>query len=452
MHGGANERFHQSKAMEYAMELIVFGLNHKTAPVSLREKLAITEEQQQHFAKNIIESGCQEHLFLSTCNRVELYGICQEPKQAQTDILKILAHQGGVQPNELKEHLYWHEGEKAIHHLFRVASSLDSMVVGEPQILGQLKSAFELSKQKGWTLNRLTQLCEWAFSVAKRVRSETGIAKSVVSISSIAVHLAKQIFDDLSDRVVLLIGAGEMGELAAQHLVQGGVSQLLVANRSLERAVALSEKLGGHPRLLDELPSLLIQADIVITSTGARDYLIHKEQMQQVLKARKYKPVFMIDIAVPRNIDPGLNELENVFIYDVDDLNHIAEENRAHRQKEAEVAEEMIDTETQKYLRENAQKELNPTIVAIRKKFADTTEEELKKLSKIQGLNENQEQQVKQLVNRLSNKLQHQILTNLRSYADHPQKDLMLELVHSLFDLKNQPNLLNIDQNKELDS
>jgi glutamyl-tRNA reductase len=418
------------------MELIVFGLNHKTAPVSLREKLAISEEDQLNFGKQLKESGCEEHLFLSTCNRVELYGVCQNTASVKQELLAVLSKQGAVTPQELQEHLYWHEGISAITHLFRVASSLDSMVIGEPQILGQLKSAFDAAKQNQWLGQQLFQTCEWAFSIAKKVRNETGIAKNVVSISSVAVHLAKQIFDDLSDRVVLLVGAGEMGELAAQHLVQGGVSQLLVANRSLERAASLAEKLGGHPRLLDELPSLLVQADIVITSTGARDYLIRKEQMSQVLKARKYKPVFIIDIAVPRNVDPTLNSLEYVFVYDVDDLNQIAQENRANRQKEAELAEEMVKVEAQKYLKEHAKKELTPTIVALREKFNDFAQSELQQLSKVSGLSESQEKQIKQIAQKANHQLLHQVLTGLKTLADHPQKDQMLELVHVLFDLK----------------
>lgn len=422
------------------MELIVFGLNHKTAPVALREKLAISEEDQLNFAQQLKTSGCEEHLFLSTCNRVELYGVCENTSSVKQELLQVLSKQGAVTPSELQEHLYWHEGISAISHLFRVASSLDSMVIGEPQILGQLKSAFDMAKQNQWLGQHLAQTCEWAFSIAKKVRHETGIAKNVVSISSVAVHLAKQIFDDLSDRVVLLVGAGEMGELAAQHLVQGGVSQLLVANRSLERAATLAEKLGGHPRLLDELPSLLVQADIVITSTGSRDYLIRKEQMHQVLKARKYKPVFIIDIAVPRNVDPDLNSLEYVFVYDVDDLNHIAEENRANRQKEAELAEEMVKLEAQKYLKENAKKELTPTIVALREKFNAFAQSELQQFSKITGLSESQEKQIKQIAQKVNHQLLHQVLTGLKSYADHPQKDQMLELVHVLFDLKNTEN------------
>ena len=425
------------------MDFIVFGLNHKTAPIHIRERLALKEEDQPHFAHQTRDFGCEEALLLSTCNRVELYGTTQldslDQKHLKKHLLHLLAKESGIHFDDLEPHVYFHQNQAAFRHLFRVASSLDSMVVGEPQILGQLKSAFERCKDAHTTGRHLNQYLERAFTVAKRVRNQTGIGRTVVSISSVAVNLARHIFDDLSQRTVLLIGAGAMGELAAHHLKQEGVSQLLVANRSFEKAVSLANKLQGTPRRLDELDLLLVQADIIITSTAARNYIITPDHVQKAIKARKYRPLFLIDIAVPRNVDPTTNEIENAYVYDVDDLNQIAEENRAHRKKEAETAETLVYNEVSQFQIElQNQSQIKPTIVALKNHVDTLKQQELAwARKKLRDLDEDEFRWVEQMGHRFANKVLHSLYRSLKK-ADPQQAQVLMKSVHQLFPLEEQ--------------
>ena len=426
------------------MDLIVFGLNHKTAPIQLRERFALKDEDQPIFAKKARDFGCEEALLLSTCNRVELYGTTAlkeiNAKRFKHTLLQLLSQESGISIEDLDPHVYLYLENDAFHHLFRVASSLDSMVIGEPQILGQLKSAFERCKEAETTGRTLNRYLERAFAVAKRVRNQTGIGRSVVSISSVAVHLARHIFDDLSHRKVLLVGAGEMGELAAHHLVQEGVGHLLVANRNFNRAVDLANRLEGTPRRLDELDQLLIQADIIITSTGARNYLITPNQIQKAIKARKYRPLFLIDIAVPRNVDPKVNELENIYVYDVDDLNQIAKENRAHRQKEAESAEQLIQEEVESFqLERQSTHSLKPTIIALKSHIEDLKAQEIQwARRKLKDVPEEDLKRVEQMGHRFANKILHSIYRSLKQ-ADPAQAHRLVESLHTLFPLESSP-------------
>ena len=425
------------------MDLLVFGLNHKTAPIHVRERLALTETDQPQLALEATRSGIREAMLLSTCNRVELYGALdptahttasESTIRLEETLIDLLAKRSQLSAVELRPHVYLHRGDQALIHLFRVASSLDSMVIGEPQILGQLKSAFERCREAGVTGHALNMLMERAFTVARKVRSQTGIGQNVVSISSVAVNLARHIFDDLSKRTALLIGAGEMGELAAQHLKTEGVSRLLVANRNFERAADLAGRLGGRPRRLDELFELLCRADIVITSTGAREYLITSSMILKVLKARKYKPLFLIDIAVPRNIDPSINEIDNVYLYDVDDLNGISDENKAHRAREAEDAETLVIAEVARYHQERAQRQLSPAIVAIRERTHQLKALEIEWANaKLSELSADDLKTVAQLGDRLTNKILHQVTTTLKRYAESPQRDQVVEIALNLF-------------------
>ena len=428
------------------MELMIFGLNHKTAPIALRERLALSEEEADVLAHELAQSGCEESALLSTCNRVEVYGVVPSQKEnrdhqhavesLQDRLILQFSQRSGLTVRELQGHLYIHRERAAITHLFRVAASLDSMVVGEPQILGQLKEALERSQTEGHSAQGLSRLMERAFAVAKKVRSQTGIGRHVVSISSVAVGLAKQIFGDLSGQTALLIGAGEMGELAARHLVQAGIKRLLVANRSIERANKLANELGGHPRSLNELGTLLIEADIVITSTGARDYLITPDVAQSALKLRKYRPIIMIDISVPRNISPMVNEIDNVYVYDVDDLTGIANENRASRAREAEQAEQLVHAEVDRFYHERATRDIAPTIVAVREYAHQLKERErLHALKKLGALDEDQLKVVAQFGERLTNKLLHSVSMGIKSYASDPQREYALEVIHRLFDI-----------------
>ncbi len=418
------------------MQLLVLGLSHKTAPVAIREHFAIPEEALPRTAEAARAAGATESFVVSTCNRVELYAAFdgeRDPTEALTDML---ARVGNARPRVLQRHLYTHQNEAAVAHLFRVAASLDSMVVGEPQILGQLKAAFETCRTAGLTGPALNRAVERAFAVAKKVRTETGIARHVVSISSVAIDLARQIFANLDNNVAVLIGAGKMGELAARHLRQAGVRELLVANRTLERAQRLARELGGHPRDLDELPRLLVEADIVITSTGARGYLVDRRMMKKALRARKYRPIFFIDIAVPRNVDPKLNGLENVYVYDVDDLTGIADENLAARRREAEVAEALVADEARKFLRELAGLRVKPTIKSLRKKAQGIKQAELERAMRRLGeLSPKQRKSVEILADGIVNKMLHDVMMGLKRAADREDVEHVLDTVQSLYGL-----------------
>ena len=417
------------------MGLVVLGLSHKTAPVEIREKFAIPADAISNTAELVRAAGFTESFILSTCNRVELYALGDDPLEIGK-LRQVMAAMGSARVRKLDKHLYDLRGGEAIRHLFRVAASLDSMVIGEPQILGQLKTAFDTCRGAGVTGPTLNRACERAFSVAKRVRTETGIGRSSVSISSVAVDLAREIFGDLRTCTVALVGAGEMGELAARNLVQGGVASLIVANRSLDRARALAESLGGHPRELDELPGLLVEADILVTSTGARGYLIEKRAVKKAMRARKYRPLFLIDIAVPRNIDPSANSLENVYVYDVDDLQGIANENQASREREAEQAEAMVESEAQRFLRDLAGQSVKPTIVALRRKAAAIKSAELERASRALGaLDPKQKKAVEMLADGVVNKMLHDVMMTLKRSASEDDAAVLLDAARRLFKL-----------------
>ena len=420
-------------------ELLVVGLNHKTAPLHIREQLALAPSAKAALIKSLKQDFEQGSVVLSTCNRVEFYTLAPKGNlKSSEDILSLLADQCQLSQEELQKHLYAYQADNALHHLFRVASSLDSLVVGEPQILGQLKEALEESRSLECS-GQLSTLMERAFLVARRVRSQTGISKHAVSVSSIAVKLALHIFEALQDKTVLLIGAGEMAELAAKHLCQEGVGRLLVANRSIERAAKLAEALGGSPRTLQELPILLAQADIVISSTGSRDPIIDYHMAQGVVKARKYKPLFMIDIAVPRDIARNVSDLENIYVYDVDDLSQIANQNHAQRQAEAQEAEHLVRLELSKFHKESAQRQLGPIIASVRQQVHKTKELELDWA--FDKLNSPADQAIlKQFAERFSNKLLHNITVGIKRFADQPQRDDMLNLVAELFGINQADN------------
>ena len=420
------------------MQLLVLGLSHKTAPVQIREHFAIPDEALPRTAEAARAAGATESFVVSTCNRVELYATFEGERDPIPALTDMLARVGNARTRVLQRHLYTHQNEAAVTHLFRVAASLDSMVVGEPQILGQLKTAFETCRGAGLTGPALNRAVERAFAVAKKVRSETGIARHVVSISSVAIDLARQIFANLDNNVAVLIGAGKMGELAARHLRQAGVRELLVANRTLERAQRLARELGGHPRDLDELPRLLVEADIVITSTGARGFLVDRKMMKKALRARKYRPIFFIDIAVPRNVDPKLNGLENVYVYDVDDLTGIADENLAARRREAEVAEELVAEEARRFLRDLAGLRVKPTIKALRHKAQGIKQAELERaMRRLNDLTPKQRKSVEILADGIVNKMLHDVMMGLKRAAESDDVEQVLDTVQSLYRLTN---------------
>jgi len=423
------------------MNIIVVGLSHHSAPIDLREKLA--------FAANSIETPLRElvslpdiaeGLIVSTCNRVEVYAVTRDIAAGIAQIKRFLADFHALSFDAVEPHLYGYHGEQAIRHVFRVAASLDSLVVGEAQILGQIKAAYGYAaeyKSSGLILNRFLHK---AFSVAKRIRTETGIASSAVSVAFAAVELAKKIFGSLSDKTVLLIGAGEMGELAAKHFVSGGVRDVLVANRTFERGERLAEEFGGRAVRFDDLFDHLHKADIVLSSTGAAHYILEPKRVSEVLRRRKLRPMFFIDIAVPRDIDPEVNSLENVYLYNTDDLQGVVENNLEQRRREAEKAEAIVNGEIGQFLTWLASLEVVPTIVALRNHFEGVRRAELAKtLSSWKDLSPEEEKRLELLTAAIINKLLHVPTNVLKQTGQGNRTDLYLDAVRNLFALSTEP-------------
>jgi glutamyl-tRNA reductase len=415
------------------MKVFVAGLNHKIADVDVREKLAFNGPKLEEGLKRFRElPEVHEAIILSTCNRVELYANVKDNQRAAEAVKTFLSEFHNINRSSLDAGLYIYDGVNAVRHIFRVASSLDSMVVGEPQILGQLKDAFELALSQKTTGILLNKLMKKAISVAKRVRTETRIAENAVSISFAAVELAKKIFTDLSKRVFMLLGAGEMAELAAKHLISSGVKEVLVSNRTYERACDIAKEFNGKPVRFDEFIDEMARADIVICSTGAPDYIVTKGQMQKVMKERKQRQVFLIDISVPRNIDPETNDLDNVYLYNVDDLQGVVDSNLFERKKEAEKAEKIIDEELETFLRWQSTLDSVPTIIAIREKAEEIKKEELDKLfHKITGMGEKEREAIEYMAAALINKMIHPPTAALKE--DSEDKDVLVATIRKLY-------------------
>jgi glutamyl-tRNA reductase len=422
------------------MNIVVVGLSHKTASVEVREKLSF---QAATIPDALACMGkleqVSEHLILSTCNRVESYAIAKDADIGAEKIKDFFLDYHGLTGDVYRDSLYSYGGREAVRHIFRVAASLDSMVVGEPQILGQLKDAFDKAlnhKTTGVIMNRLMKK---TISVAKRIRTETKIAESAVSISFAAVELARKIFGNLEGKSVMLVGAGEMAELAARHLMNNGVKSVMVANRTYERAVDLAKEFDGQPVKYDELFTEMVHADIVIASTGAAHYIITHDDMAKVIKDRKNKPVFLIDIAVPRNLDPGINKIDNVYLYDIDDLSSVVESNIKERQKEADLAEEIIDQEIEIFMSWLRSIDVVPTIVAIRETTERMRKAELEKtLSKMGEITEKQRRQVESLSQAIVNKLLHNPLITLKQSANLLEGSTRIEAARALFGISEE--------------
>lgn len=334
------------------MTLIALGINHKTAPVSLREKVAFNADSLVEALVSLKEQQkAREAVIVSTCNRTEIYAlpVNDDTQRSAADLREWLAEFHAVTDASLDSHSYTYIGDDAVQHMMRVASGLDSLILGEPQILGQVKQAFNDAKHTGVVGNGLERLFQYTFSVAKRVRTETDIGNNAVSVAYAAVQLAKHIFADLRNQTVLLVGAGETIELVARHLAEQGVNRIMVANRTLSRAETLAESLSAEPITLAQIPTHLAQADIVISSTASQLPLIGKGMVEKALKSRKNRPVFMVDLAVPRDIESEVSELDNAYLYTVDDLQHIVEQNIASRQSAAQEAEKLIVEQSQAY-------------------------------------------------------------------------------------------------------
>lgn len=423
--------------------IINAGMNHETAPVELRECLAGDEVSPSQILSEMRTSDyMEESIFLSTCNRVEALCTTDNIEMAEKTIISLMSRSANIPEDDIKSHIYTYKDDEAVKHIFRVSSSLDSMVLGEPQILGQVKDAYRLAaikeKSTGVILNRLMHK---AFHVAKRVRTETNISSTAVSVSYAAVELAKKIFFSLEGRTVLLVGAGEMAELAAKHLVNHGVDKIIVANRSFDRAVNVAESFGGKPVFFEEIESQLLEADIVITSTAAAGYVVTYQLVKGITRKRKNRPLFFIDIAVPRDVEPKINRLDNIFLYDIDDLKEVVNENTSQRKHEAVIAERIIEEEVIKFSKWMKTLDVVPTIVSLQEKINAIIESEIKRsLQNLGKLTPEQVENIETLTASVAQKIINDPIIKLKHMSERSSKDTYLDIARKLF---------NLDQEKE---
>ena len=418
------------------MPLFVSGLSHRNAPVSVREQIAVEEDKLREILGDVQASGvAAEVVVLSTCNRVEVYGVAEVTGEARGAIFRHLCRQRGVNVAAVEPALYTHEDAEAIRHAFRVASSLDSMMIGEPQILGQVKDAFSLAQACETVGPTLHTLFTQAFAVAKKVRSETEIARHAVSVSFAAVELAKKIFAGLSGRAVLLVGAGKMGELAAKHLVEQGAFPIYVTNRTWSRAQEIARALAGTAVPFDELTSAIGAVDIAITSTGATVPLVTRALVQGLMQGRR-RPLFFIDIAVPRNVETSVNTLDNVYVYDIDDLKSVVDANLRERSREAHRAEGIVEREVAKFVARLRDVEVIPTIVSLRERLEAIRQAEVRKaLTRIPDASPEVREALDALSSAIVNKILHTPITKLRESSRAGAGRSWTALVHELFGL-----------------
>jgi glutamyl-tRNA reductase len=420
------------------MSIILIGMNHKTAPVNIRERLSISCENNDgtlNVINNILQAG--EVMYLATCNRVEVLASMEDVEKGLEKLKAFIFSHGNLSREEMKECLYVYRDADAVRHLFRVASSLDSMVMGEPQILGQVKDAYRHSVEQKASGIILNKLLHHTFHVAKRVRTETGISSNAVSVSFAAVELAKKIFGYLHGKTVLLIGAGEMSELAARHLINNGVSRMIFANRTYENAVRLANDFHGVPVDFDLLEDKLKEVDIVISSTGAPGYVVTEEMIVTALHRHKNRLMFIIDIAVPRDVDPAVEEIDNVYLYDIDNLQEIVDKNLRSRMEEAEKAETIISEEIINFTNWLNTLEVVPTIVSLKKKSEKVIEEEIEKsLSWTRNLTEEEREKIRILASSIANKILHDPITSLKEESQNSGADPYVAAIKKLFRLE----------------
>ncbi|MGH9662594.1 MAG: glutamyl-tRNA reductase [Bryobacteraceae bacterium] len=416
------------------MKLVVTGVSHRTAPVEVRERLAISNTALPSALAQLRSlPGVEEAFILSTCNRVEIAASSDDACDLEATLEHFLA--GGRE--SLEPYVYRHEGRQAVQHVFRVAASLDSMVVGEPQILGQLKAAYQAAKGNGAIRGLLEAVLERAFSVAKRVRSETGIGQMAVSVSYAAVELARKIFGSLDGRKVLLVGAGKMSELSARHLRRSGAEHIFVTNRTAERAAEMAKLFQGTPVDYDRFPGLLPEVDIVIASSGATEYILRKPDLQRATRVRRNRPMFLIDIAVPRNIDPEVNTVDNVFLYDIDDLQEVVNANLRERHKEADHAERIVEQEVERMMARLKVQEVVPTIVSLQEQLEQIRAGEVERVrGKLGPLTTAQEEAIESLTRGIVSKIAHLPIAELRRRAADPEGLHVIDAIRKVLHLK----------------
>ncbi|MFA5844119.1 MAG: glutamyl-tRNA reductase [Coriobacteriia bacterium] len=420
------------------MHLTLVGLSHKTAPVEIREKLTFPAHRQEE-ALSLLTGGDEvaEAIIVSTCNRTEIYAVTASEEAGARAVVDFMAGFHALDRDDLARYLYVVNGEAVVRQLFRVVASLDSMVVGEAQILGQVKEAYEHAFAAGGTGRVFNKLFRQSFEVGKRVRSETEIGENAVSISYAAVELAKKVFETLEGRTILVLGAGKMSELTAKHLLSNGVRKVLVANRTYERAVELAERFSGEPIRYEDLFERMREADIVISSTAATHYVIDRDRVAGAMRGRGPRPLFLIDIAVPRDIDPAVNDLANVFLYDIDDLNGVVSSNLEERTREARRAEVIIEEEFHEFAAWLESMEVVPTVAAIRSDAERVRQEELAKaLKRLEGLSEKELATVDALTCAIVNKMLHGPTSRLKQAAGTKDGYVYVDTARQLYGLE----------------
>jgi glutamyl-tRNA reductase len=418
---------------------LLIGVNHKTAPVEVRERFAIAESKLPEAMRRLAtQPGIEEGLILSTCNRVEL--LARTQNGAGGDLRGFIREYFQVEPCTIEKHLYEYREKDAVRHLFRVASSLDSMVVGEPQILGQVKQAYSVARAAGALNSQLDALVTRAFAVAKRVRNETAIGTSAVSIASVAVELAQKIFGSLKGRSIYLVGAGKMSELAARHLLAHGAGAIFVANRTYEKAIEMAERFDGEAIRFERLYDTCDKADIVITSTGAPHAIFRRDHGEAFLARRKNRPMFFIDIAVPRDVDPEMNKLDGIFVYDIDDLQQVASTHVADRKREAERAEQIVENEVERFTSRVQTAAVVPTIVSLQEHLENIRLAEIERIrGRLGPLSGEQEAAIEALTHGIINKILHTPITTLKTAAREGESaTTVVELIRRIFNLRDK--------------
>ncbi len=421
-------------------ELLAVGLSHKTAPVKLRERVALPEGRAASVLRELVSSDqVHEAVALSTCNRTELYLVADDNVEAETAALGILARQADIRPTELIGHLYSLRDSEAARHLFRVTAGLDAMIVGETEIQGQVKRAYELALVERTTSAIMNRLFREALAAGKRIRTETRIASGRLSVSSVAVQLAREALGDLTGRRVVIVGAGETGELTAKALVEAGVSSVFVANRHYDRAIGLAQRFGGKAVRFDELPAELEQADIVVSSTASPHHIVEREEMETVVAARDGRPLLLIDIAVPRDIDPRVAELDGVVLRDIDDLQRVVERNVSGREAEAQRAEALIDHELERFTRWLGTLEVVPIISALREQAEAVVGQVLREnANKWEALSDADRERLELLASSIVKRLFNQPIQKLRSSEGEPATYAYLQALRELFGLEQE--------------
>ncbi len=417
------------------MPVAVFGLNHNTAPIEIREKLFVSEDAIPHLTRELKEKGIDENIVLSTCNRTEFYFSCENPEAALDKFHQTLSKYFHIQGEWLKKFTYLLTNENAYRHLFLVASGLDSMVVGEPQILGQVKDAYRFATDCNTTGFFLDKVFHKTFNVAKRIRSETKVGYNPVSISGMAIELAKKIFGELQGKKILVIGVGEMCEIAIKYFKKDGVGDIYITNRTFQNAQKLADEIAGVPYPFGDLQDLLVRVDMVLSSTGSEKPIIDKELVSFVMKKRKQKPLFFIDIAVPRDVEPSVNDIENVYLYDIDDLKELSQKHLSDRLAESEKARAIVDEEVEKFAVWLKQLDKGPLISNIYERVEEIRNRELKRiLQKHQDIDDETVRSMEMLTKSIVNKLVHPHVAMIKENGS----PIIIELMKKLFNLEDE--------------